>query len=297
MSRERSPGDGSGDRSNSRVSETRLAPSTGSLILKFLYAARIPIALTVLSVLGIIGMLVFGVPWRSLALLIVTLCLVVPIVAVYGLAFAFFYLLEQRIPLVERDDEHNLLGISLLSPGEFQRAEIEGDGLTKRTGANTNRDVYVCEGVREVGGEGDPGEDSHLVLTGTWELEEDAQTVAENWEEFGRWKDDVLPLVVEGVRQRAGKDVDVLQNTDALGHGLLLGAEQDSFIEGDVDPFDWDLSPDERDLGDFDLSGRDRDGDGADGGDDRADQGDRLDLDGAEARPDVAAPDGGEMDG
>jgi hypothetical protein len=286
------------------VAETHARPSRAELVLDFVKAARLPIIVGLVCFAGLGALLFAGVPWRSLTLAFLTAFLVAPYLSVYSVMFAWWHRLREGEVVVVRDDDHTVLGIKILAPGEWSDTEIDGE-LTERRGLFTNRTVHVSEGHRfdereERRDDGEIVTVEQRVLEGTWELELSYQEFVEDHTNLKLWKERIVPLARAGQKERAGRDVRLLETTDRVAHGLIAGAEKDTFIDDDVDPFGFD--PLNEDTPDF-LAYQDPTGSsGDDSPDDRPgeplhDAGEfptpRADAD---SGADVAA-DGGEQDG
>ena len=69
----------------------------------------------------------------------------------------------------------------------------------------------------------------------------------------------LVPLVKEAVKARAGADQKALENSVKQMHAVLLGAENDEFIDLGSDPFEWDTDVDLDSLDDLQRDGDDLD--------------------------------------
>lgn len=273
------------------VSSENPSPSRGALFVDVLKATKLPLLAGLVGFGSLIALWYYGLPWRSITLIVLVLSIGGPFIVTYSLLFVHLIRKRASIPVLTADDEHKTIGLYYFKPSEFAEIEIEGDELATRDSSVGK--VYIAEDYRREQAEvvTDDGEkDTRLrrVLVGTWEAAMDSWEFVESRKRFQLWQREVVQIARAGVEARAGAGAKALRNTDQLAKALLVGAENDnSHLTEFSEAYEWDVDQEFDDItdlvddaadvdddredapepGDLSLQEVDRNGDDAGGGD------------------------------
>mgnify|MGYP000698830835 CR=1 FL=1 len=220
------------------------------LFVDVLKATGIPLVFGLLSLLTLLMLWWYGLPARPISLVILSVTIGGPFIVAYSFLFAHVYQSRIDVPVVLVDPDGNEWGLKYIHPDEFGAAEIEGDRLATRTGRATGETIYFAEGHRieqreEVDRKtGDTETVAKRILESTWEAEVSTQEFLEKKTALEEQRKRLIPYAYDGLKARAGADMQALENTDRLAHSLLLGAEDDTFLAAGTNPFDFDVEVD-----------------------------------------------------
>ncbi|WP_436924742.1 hypothetical protein [Halosimplex amylolyticum] len=226
------------------------APSNKRLMLEVLKATGIPLMFGLLCLVGLALIWWYGLPARPISIVALSALIAGPFIVSYAFLFAYIYQKRLDVPIVLNDPDGQEWGLKYLHPKEFGEAEIEGDRLATRHARSTGETVYFAEGQKieqreEVNPEtGETEIVPRRVLVSTWEGEVSHQEFMESKAALSKQREKLVPLAFSGLQARAGADMKVLENTDRLGHALLLGAEEGNFLADGDNPMNFDLDVD-----------------------------------------------------
>ncbi|MFC7195372.1 hypothetical protein ACFQL4_13160 [Halosimplex aquaticum] len=220
-------------------------------MVEVLRYTAIPLLVGILCLVGLALVWWYGLPARPISIVLLSGMIGGPFIVCYAFLFAYIYQKRLDVPIVLNDPDGQYWGLKYLHPDEFGKAEIEGDRLATRHGRATGETIYFAEGQRieqreEVDQEsGEKKSVARRVLESTWEGEISTQRFLEAKTALDQQRKKLVPLAFEGLKARAGADMQVLENTDRLGHALLAGAEEDNFlVDEDGNPMEFELDVD-----------------------------------------------------
>lgn len=219
-------------------------PGAGELLVEWLRKTWWILALAFVAFTAVLMMWVYGAPYRELGIAAIIFSMIGPFAFAYIFGAVWYIDSEQRQYVLLADDDHERIGLLDVAQDYFRTFAVEGGELSDRDSQAGK--VFIAQSYevrQETEVDPDTGEECTIpvpTLTATWEGEADSWEFIEDRNKLQEQREKLVPLAKSGARARAAADMKALENADKIAHSMILGAENDEFVDLGGNPFDYD---------------------------------------------------------